>query len=85
MAKLCQGWRKCVALVMMEEEEAMDQEIGEPVVQLKFSLPVVWVLIKRVKDGFMMRLQCGGSGRLWMQYDEPDRYHREKKLIKIRN
>ena len=77
MAKLCQGWRKCVALVMMEEEGAMDQKIGEPAAQLKFSLPVAWVLIKRVKDGFVMRLQCGGRGRLWMHYDEPDRYHSE--------
>ena len=66
-----------MALVMMEEEGAMDQKIGEPAAQLKFSLPVAWVLIKRVKDGFVMRLQCGGRGRLWMHYDEPDRYHSE--------
>ena len=72
MTKLCQGWKKCVALVLVEEEEPMDQRIGEPEAQLKFSIPVVWVLAKRVKNGFILRLQCRGGGRLWMHYDEPD-------------
>ena len=74
MASMCEGWRRCVALVMLDEMDAMDQEIGEPPLQLKYSLAVAWVMIKRVEEGFVVRLKCGQKMKHWMQYDEISNY-----------
>ena len=74
MYALCKGRKKCVALVMIGDNATLHQHIGTPVIQLKYSIQVAWVLAKRMKDGFAVRLQCGKKARSWMEYDKTETY-----------
>lgn len=74
MASMCVGWRSCVALVLLKESDTMEQQIKMPLVQLRFSLGLAWVMIKRIQLGFIVRLQCGQKIKHWMHYDEISYY-----------
>ena len=78
MSTLCKGRKKCVALVMIEDSDTLHQHIGTPVIELKYSLQVDWVLAKRVKGGFAVRLRCGKKARSWMEYDKTETYASKK-------
>ena len=82
MEKVCQGKKRCLALVFMEEDDDPAKLIYEPSVHLKYSQPVIWVLVKKVQDGFIISLNCKNSTRTsWMLYNK-QYLHKDRKYPK---
>ena len=74
MDTLCQGRKKCMALVILDEEDTLHQEMEKPVTQLKYSIQVAWVMVKMVKEGFLVRLQCGEQANQWVEYVQDSKH-----------
>ena len=75
MANFCVGWKRCIALFILKKGDSLDQHLGgNPPTQLKFSLSVAWILIKSVREGFIVRLSCGQKMKQWMLYNDYDNY-----------
>ena len=70
MMDLCQGRKKCVALMVISRVEDINQDppVETLTVQQKFSLQTAWVVVKRLAKGYMVRLSCSARSRLWLQY-----------------
>ena len=68
MDTLCQGRKKCIAMVTLDEEDTLHQEMEKPVAQLKYSIQVAWVMLKMVKQGFLVKVQCGERAQQWVEY-----------------
>ena len=75
MLDLCQGRKKCVALVTVSQEEDINQDPPPPEelpVQQRFSLQTAWLVVKRLARGYMVRLTCSGRTRVWLLYTSPE-------------
>ena len=72
MRKLCQGRKKCVALLVISQEEKLEQDPPAEVLdaEQKFSLQTAWLVVKLLPRGYMVRLACSGRSRVWLQYGE---------------
>ena len=72
MRKLCQGRKKCVALLIISQEESLQQDPPAEVLatQQKFSLQTAWLVVKLLPRGYMVRLACSGRSRVWLEYGE---------------
>ena len=69
MRKLCQGRKKCVALLVISQEEKLEQDPPDEVLaaQQKFSLQTAWLVVKLLPRGYMVRLACSGRSRVWLE------------------
>ena len=72
MRKLCEGRKKCVALLVISQEENIHQDppAEELAAEQKFSLQVAWLVVKILPRGYMVRLACSGRSKVWLEYGE---------------
>ena len=72
MRRLCQGRKKCLAMLVISPEENIQQAPPEEELppQQKFSLQTAWLVVKVLPRGYLLRLACSGRSRLWLEYGE---------------
>ena len=72
MRKLCEGRKKCVALLLITQEDDIQQDppAEELAAEQKFSLQVAWLVVKILPRGYMVRLACSGRSKIWLEYGE---------------
>ena len=57
-----------MAMVALDKKDTLHQEMEKAVAQLKYSIQVAWVMIKMVKEGFLVKVQCGERFQRWVEY-----------------
>ena len=73
MQRVCKGKKRCLGLVFTGEGDNPGKQIYEPPVPMIYSLPVIWVLVKKVQEGFIISLNCKNiTSTPWMFYDNQD-------------
>ena len=72
MRKLCDGRKKCIALLAISQEDDIHQDppAEELAPQQKFSLQTAWLVVKILPKGYLLRLACSGRSKLWLEYGE---------------
>ena len=70
---LCQGRKRCVALMMMSEAGPRQPELevgASPELELAFSHQVAWVLASTSQSGHIITLSCSGRSHTWLSRDD---------------
>ena len=70
---LCQGRKRCVALMMASEAGPREPELevgASPEPELAFSHQVAWVLASPSSSGHIVTLSCSGRSHTWLSRDD---------------
>ena len=68
---LCQGRKRCVALMLMSEAGALEPEPDVPdPPELAFSHKAAWVVARPSRSGHIVTLSCSGRSRTWLSRDD---------------
>ena len=68
MQRVCQGKKRCIGVVFLETD-SQETQIYEPFA-MRYSRPIIWSFVQKVKDGFIIHLQCKNViSPSWVFYD----------------
>ena len=80
MQRLCQGKKRCLGVVL-QEADSQETQIYEPFA-MRYSRPIIWVFVKKVKEGLIIHLHCKNvTSPSWVFYDNLA-LHQERKYRK---
>ena len=71
---LCQGRKRCVALMLVSETNVREPEPDVPdPPELAFSHQAAWVVARPSRSGRIVTLSCSGRSRTWLSRDDGER------------
>ena len=71
---LCQGRKRCVALMLLSETGPREPEPDVPdPPELAFSHQAAWVVARPSRSGHIVTLSCSGRSHTWLSRDDGER------------